>query len=279
MKFAEEELRRPGSARVLDLGCGAGRNAVPLARLGWKVVGTDLSWPMLCAAATRTREDRLDDRLHLVLAPMESIPARDRSFDLVIAHGIWNLARSAAQFRQALGEAARVAKPGAGLFVFTFSRNTFPPETEPVAGEPFVFTQFSGEPQCFLTEAQLVAELARAGFAPDPGVPFREYNRPQPGALSTGTMPVIYEAAFRREALTHCTLGPSRWTARAAVQLADVTRVPRRHAPTCRLACSPSCTSASPMWRSRSHSARLRSTRAACPGFSITRECSASSIW
>jgi SAM-dependent methyltransferase len=201
MKFAEEELQRArsGSERVLDLGCGAGRNAVPLARLGWKVVGTDLSWPMLRAAAARAREDRLDDRLHLVLAPMESIPAKDRSFDLVIAHGIWNLARSAAQFRRALGEAARVAKPGAGLFVFTFSRNTFPPQTEPVAGEPFVFTQFSGEPQCFLTEAQLVAELGRAGFAPDPGIPFREYNRPQPGALASGTMPVIYEAAFRHE--------------------------------------------------------------------------------
>ena len=86
MKFAEEELRRSGSARALDLGCGAGRNAVPLARLGWKVVGIDLSWPMLCAAATRTREDRLDDRLHLVLAPMEQysregpqLRPRDRS--------------------------------------------------------------------------------------------------------------------------------------------------------------------------------------------------------
>src|SRR5579864_4599807 len=123
MKFAQQELQRSQRTRALDIGCGAGRNAVPLARLGWTVVGTDLSWPMLCAAATRRREDRLDDRLHLVLAPMERIPARDRSCDLVIAHGIWNLARSAVQFRQALAEAARVAAPGAGLFVFTFSRN------------------------------------------------------------------------------------------------------------------------------------------------------------
>src|ERR1044071_8705378 len=120
MTFAKEELRRPGQ---------------PIAQLGWKVVGVDLSWPMLVAAATRVREDGLDDRLRLMLAPMDYLPARDRSFDLVIAHGIWNLARSAVEFRRAVGEAARVARPGAGLFVFTFSRNTFPPGTEGVMGE------------------------------------------------------------------------------------------------------------------------------------------------
>jgi ubiquinone/menaquinone biosynthesis C-methylase UbiE len=154
---------------------------------------------MLCAAASRTHEQGLDDRLHVVLAPMEHIPARDRSFDLVIAHGIWNLARSAAEFRRALDEAARVAKPGAGLFVFTFSRNTLPARAAPVTGEPFVFTQFSGEPQCFLTEAQLDAELQRVGFARDPSVPFHEYNVRKPGTLPTSNAPVIYEAAFRRE--------------------------------------------------------------------------------
>src|SRR5439155_12846883 len=103
---------------VLDIGCGAGRNALPLARLGWKVLGTDLSWPMLRAAATRTHEHRLDDLLHVVLAPMECLPVRDRSVDLVIAHGIWNLARSAAQVRRVLDEAARGAKPAAGLVGF-----------------------------------------------------------------------------------------------------------------------------------------------------------------
>ena len=99
----------------------------------------------------------------------------------MIAHGIWNLARSAAQFRRALGEAARVAKPGAGLFVFTFSRNTLPPETSRWPANRSCSPQFSGEPQCFLTEAQLVAELGGVGFVPDPGVPFREYNSAEAG--------------------------------------------------------------------------------------------------
>jgi ubiquinone/menaquinone biosynthesis C-methylase UbiE len=142
-------------------------------------------------------DDRLQDHLRLLLASMDRLPVRDRSCDLVIAHGIWNLARSSDDFRKSVREAARVARPGAGLFVFTFSRNTLATDAAPVPGEPFVFTQFSGEPQCFLTEEQLVSELALAGFAREPSVPIREYNRPAPGALRTGG-PVIYEGIFRR---------------------------------------------------------------------------------
>jgi len=199
MRFAQDELSRCGGGRALDLGCGAGRNAVPLARMGWDVVGIDLSRPMLDAAAKRSRDERLGGRVQWMLAPMDAMPARDASFDLVIAHGIWNLARSGAEFRKALGEAARVSTPGAGLFVFTFSRNTFPPHTDPVPGESFVFTQFSGQPQCFLSADQLVTELGSAGFAPEAAVPLTEYNRPGPGTLRSGTPPVIYEAGFRRQ--------------------------------------------------------------------------------
>jgi SAM-dependent methyltransferase len=196
MQFAARELERLGAGRLLDLGCGAARNAVPLAQLGWTVVGTDLSWPMLTAAAERAGVEGVRDRLHLVLAPMDRIPAADRTFDMVIAHGIWNLAQSTDEFRRGVSEAARVAKAGAALFVFTFSRNTLPPDVEPVAGEPFVFTQFSGRPQCFLTEAQLIAELGEYGFEREPSVPLSEYNRPGAG-MAAGGAPVIYEAAFR----------------------------------------------------------------------------------
>ena len=201
VRFADAELRRRGGRGcALDLGCGAARNAVPLATLGWDIVGVDLSAPMLTAAAQRARQERVDDRLHLVLASMDQVPVRSRSADLVIAHGIWNLARSAAEFRQAVREAARVARPGAALFVFTFSRNTFPAEATPVPGEPFVFTQFSGQPQCFLTDSQLMEEMGAAGFVHDRAVPLTEYNRRSPNALPGKLAPVIYEAAFRREA-------------------------------------------------------------------------------
>jgi SAM-dependent methyltransferase len=198
MRFARNHLARIGVGRLLDLGCGAGRNAVPLAREGWEVLATDLSWPMLRAAARRVEDEGLGRRLGLALAPMDLVPAADGVFDVVVAHGIWNLARSAAEFRRAVAEAARVARGGARLFVFTFSRHTFPPEARPVAGEPFVFTEFSGEPQCFLTAEQLVSEVGDVGFVPDPEVPLTEHNRPAPGLARVGGPPVIYEALFRR---------------------------------------------------------------------------------
>jgi SAM-dependent methyltransferase len=198
MRFAAGELRRAPHGRAIDIGCGAGRNAVPLAEQGWSVLGTDWSAPMIAAAAARLESGGLGDRLRLVLAPMDRLPADDQEFDLVIAHGIWNLAQSSAEFRRGVAEAARVAKPGAGLFVFTFSRHTLSPAARPVAGEAFVFTEFSGRPLVFLTDDQLLSELASAGFTPDAVVPLTEYNRPPAGVLHAGGAPVIYEAAFRR---------------------------------------------------------------------------------
>lgn len=197
LRFAAAEHRNAPGGRALDIGCGAGRNAVPLAREGWQVLGTDLSWPMLEAAKKRARTGEAGGRLQLAVAPMDVLPARNRYFDLIVAHGIWNLAASVAEFRRAVTEAARVAAPGAGLFVFTFSRHTLPPDLEPVAGEPYAYTEFSGQPQTFLTREQLVEELATAGFMLDDTVPFAEHNTPPAGTVHALRTPVLLEAAFR----------------------------------------------------------------------------------
>jgi ubiquinone/menaquinone biosynthesis C-methylase UbiE len=197
LRFAAAELERAPDGRALDIGCGAGRNAVPLARGGWQVLGTDLSWPMLQAAARRVQTEGMGNRLHLVVSPMDMLPARSAAFDLIVVHGIWNLAASADEFRRAVAEAARTAAPGAGLFVFTFSRHTLPPDLEPVAGEPYAYAEFSGQPQTFLTKAQLVDELGAAGFVIDDAIPFEEHNRPPAGTVHALRTPVLLEAAFR----------------------------------------------------------------------------------
>jgi SAM-dependent methyltransferase len=195
--FADAERHERATVRAIDIGCGAGRNAVPLAQHGWTVLGTDLSLAMLAAASSRAAREQVARRIAFALAPMDALPAAEASADLVIAHGIWNLARSEEEFRRAVREGARVAREHGALFVFTFSRSTLPPDAMPVDGTTFVFTQFSGQPQCFLTEAQLIDELSAAGFTLDSSTPLRELNRRPPGSLATGA-PVIYEGVFRK---------------------------------------------------------------------------------
>ena len=196
MDFADAALLQRGGGRVLDIGCGAARNAVPLAARGWRVTGTDLSGPMLLAAAKRAADEGVAERVRLIEARMDALPVSDRSFDLIVAHGIWNLARSGDEFRAGVKEAARAAAAGAGLFVFTFSRHTIPDDAEPVPGQTFVFTQFSGQPQCFVTAEQLVEELGRVGFTAMAEWPLRELNRRSSGVLVGGGPPVIYEGGF-----------------------------------------------------------------------------------
>ncbi len=171
-----------------------------MAACGGGVVGVDVAWPMLEAARRRVLSEGVDGRVRLIRAPMDRRPLTDASADLVVAHGVWNLARSGAEFRRAIAEAARVARPDAGLLLVTFSRATLGADDQPVPGETFVFTRFAGEPQCFLTEDQLREELLRAGFEKDPPGPLTERNRPIAGRTLTRSGPVIYEGTFRRRA-------------------------------------------------------------------------------
>lgn len=194
LRFAGDEHAR-GGRRALDVGCGAARNALPLARAGWDVIGLDTSLPMLAAAAARP--EPVVGCVRFVQATMSELPFAARAFDFVIAHGVWNLATTDGMFRTAVAETARVLRPGGALFVFTFSRHTLRDDARPVAGQRYVYDQFSGSRQIFLTDAQLIDELQAAGFAPDAAVPLTEHNRTGRSMLAAAG-PVIYEGAFRR---------------------------------------------------------------------------------
>jgi SAM-dependent methyltransferase len=59
---------------VLELGCGTGRIALPIARAGVTLVGIDRSQAMLARARTRVRRGRLQNRLHLIRGDIRHLP-------------------------------------------------------------------------------------------------------------------------------------------------------------------------------------------------------------
>ena len=82
--FIEESLAVAKGAMLLDLGCGTGRHAIELTRRGYKVVGFDLSLPMLAKAAEEAQER--NQKLNFVQGDMREMTFED-TFDGIYC---WN---------------------------------------------------------------------------------------------------------------------------------------------------------------------------------------------
>jgi ubiquinone/menaquinone biosynthesis C-methylase UbiE len=66
--------------RILDLPCGTGRVSQLLAERSFRVVGADISPNMI-----RTRQEKIEDRVDLVVCDAEKLPFKDGAFDCVVS--------------------------------------------------------------------------------------------------------------------------------------------------------------------------------------------------
>ena len=107
--FVSSQIRPSG--RVLDVPCGTGRVAVPLAERGFTVAGLDISEAVLAVA--RRDGPGLDFRQ----GDMRELPWPDESFDAVL--NLWTAFgyfETQEEDERVLAEVARVLAPG-GVFV------------------------------------------------------------------------------------------------------------------------------------------------------------------
>jgi ubiquinone/menaquinone biosynthesis C-methylase UbiE len=112
-----QRLALASDGPVLELGCGTGRVAVPVVKAGARLVGIDLSAPMLERARRRLARARLGDHALLVRGDIRRLPFRSRNgFGLVMApYGILQSLTRERDLAAALASVARVTRPG-GLF-------------------------------------------------------------------------------------------------------------------------------------------------------------------
>jgi ubiquinone/menaquinone biosynthesis C-methylase UbiE len=102
--------------RILDLGCGAGRHLVYLAKAGFKVDGMDFSERGLSHASDWLSREGVGATL--TRADMTALPYANNCFDTLISvHVIFH--NPLAQVRQSLKEIYRVLRPG-GMAFLTF---------------------------------------------------------------------------------------------------------------------------------------------------------------
>ena len=100
-------LDLPAGAHVLDVACGTGNAAIPLARRGAQVTGVDIAPNLLEQARQRAADEGLEIRFDE--GDAEQLPYADATFDAVVSmFG----AMFAPQPERVVAESARVLKPG-----------------------------------------------------------------------------------------------------------------------------------------------------------------------
>jgi SAM-dependent methyltransferase len=109
--------------RVLDAGCGEGRNLVYLLREGFEILAIDAKPEVVqrVRALAKALNPGLPEENFRVGA-VESMPFPDACADVVICSAVLHFARDERHFRRMLAELWRVLKPGGMLFTRLGSR-------------------------------------------------------------------------------------------------------------------------------------------------------------
>jgi SAM-dependent methyltransferase len=141
--------------KVLDAGCGAGRNLLYLFRNGYEVFGVD-------ADPNAIRElNRLMPGLpanHFRVEPIEAMSFPDGSADVVLSSAVLHFARDDDHFGAMLRGSWRVLKPGGLFFCRLASSIGIEVQVAPVAGRRFLLPDGS---ERYLVDEELLVQLTR----------------------------------------------------------------------------------------------------------------------
>ena len=150
--------------RVLDAGCGSGRNLVYLLRAGYSVYGVDADTESV--ESVRSLARMLAPTLpapvsHFRVEAIEQMSFEDGCMDVVISNAVLHFSRDDAHFEAMLLGMWRVLKPG-GLF-FCRLASTIGMESQVVRIEGRRYRSPDGGERYLVDEAQLLSYGERLG--------------------------------------------------------------------------------------------------------------------
>jgi SAM-dependent methyltransferase len=155
--------QRTSPVRVLDLGCGYGRDSLYFAQQGFEVVALDCSPAAIAMLQNRLAGLELAGRITPIVADaLQGIPAPDGHFDAVYAYLFFCLAFTDADLTRLFAECARVLKPD-GLLAGTVRSDRDPSYGKGELVEPDMFA-LPNAVRHFFRKEYLRRKLTQAGF-------------------------------------------------------------------------------------------------------------------
>lgn len=148
--------------RVLDAGCGAGRNLTYLARRGFDIWATDRDARALAAArasVTTLAPSTPPDRFRA--EPVEKMSFEDASFDVVVSSAVLHFATDDAHWEAMVREMWRVLKPGGLLFARLATDIGHETRVKPLGGGRFIMPD--GEERYLVDEGYVMAATRALG--------------------------------------------------------------------------------------------------------------------
>ncbi|MDA1306102.1 MAG: class I SAM-dependent methyltransferase [Acidobacteria bacterium] len=153
--------------RVLDAGCGSGRNAHYLLRESVDVYGVDENPPAVAAFAELAAElghPLQDGRARQ--AALDALPFDQDYFDVVICSAVLHFARDDQHFEDMVAELFRVLRPGGLFFSRLASSAGIESQVQWLSGRRAYLPD--GSERYLVNEAQLMALTAAHGQLLDP---------------------------------------------------------------------------------------------------------------
>ena len=149
--------------RVLDAGCGRGRNLVYLLRRGFDLWGTDLNADAV--AATRRLAGDLAPALPAAdrfrVEPVDHLSFDDESFDVVLSSAVMHFARDDAHWWAMLREMWRVLRRGGLFFARLATTIGHESRVKPLGNGRFIMPD--GDERFLVDEALVLAATRELG--------------------------------------------------------------------------------------------------------------------